>query len=79
MMTKKNDVVGISYDDRSRLRNLGQLDLDVKNLRRRIFDGENKVNDLKNFLDVLLGVLMKHTDIDQEIAGLLNELLRKGA
>ena len=78
-MTKKNDVVGISYDDRSRLRNLGQLDLDVKNLRRRIFDGENKVNDLKNFLDVLLGVLMKHTDIDQEIAGLLNELLRKGA
>ena len=78
-MTKKNDVVGISYDDRSSLRNLGQLDLDVKNLRRRIFDGENKVNDLKNFLDVLLGVLMKHTDIDQEIAGLLNELLRKGA
>ena len=78
-MTKKNDVVGISYDDRSRLRNLGQLELDVKNLRRRIFDGENKVNDLKNFLDVLLGVLMKHTDIDQEIAGLLNELLRKGA
>jgi len=77
-----------SYNSRVSTHKFDTFKLTVDNLRQRVFRNENdlarefakidmQMKALKKFLDTLLYTLMKHTDIDEELTGLLNALLFK--